>query len=265
MPRKDEFILPDDLGMLSAADWDAKGKAAVRNPKPLAERYRQADVYTKGRKHQPVLLAQVHPDRWPLLTAHLIQHPNKPGYDGWPPSVARKYAARLKQMHEMQAEHGTLVLLRLDLSPLDDLPLYSVALAQAARSLIDELHAELLYSDTPYTLSVQQASHIHSHGIVPLAGLMAEHAELVQAARHGKGGGCLLLEGRAHGVVIASTDKDFKKVAGYTTRDPDARLDTPGDSDDYFDALEEFLRRQQDKGCKTARMAWKGSASHLPF
>ena len=104
MPREDNYILPAALGTLTPAEWDAKGKAAVLAWQPMAERYRRADTYTRGRKHQPVLLAQVHPDRWPFLAAYLVEHPNKSGYDGWPPTITRSHAARLRQMQTIKAD-----------------------------------------------------------------------------------------------------------------------------------------------------------------
>lgn len=212
----------------------------------------------KGRKYQPMPLAYVDPSRLPLLADYLATHPNIPGVDGWPPSITRSHAARLRQMEVMRATYGPLALLRLSLSGLDTLPLKSAAMTKAARPLIAALQKELCHAGTPFVSAIQRGigEGDHSHLILPLAGLLPIHAELVQAARPGAGGGCLLLEGRGHGVVIRDTAQDFAKVASYTSRDPDARLDIP-DTQGYLEGLEAELARKQMG--ERVRLAWKGS------
>jgi hypothetical protein len=209
----------------------------------------------EGRKHNPNSVARVAstPHRWPLLAAYIAAH------NGWPPNITRDPSARLRHMQRMRDAHGPLVLLRLTLSDLDGLPLKTTRLTSAARPLIKSSLGELLRPKTPYNSSIQRGplGSTHSHLTAPHGRLWPHHAGLVAAVLHGPGGGILLLEGRAHGVVILDTLLDFQRVACYTTRDPDGRLDTPG-TDAYFDALEAELARKLQKEPRV-RLGWPGT------
>ncbi len=242
-----------------ATHEEAQRVEQLRHRAVLWEGQLRDELYVRSgnsRKHSPHCMARVNrtPDRWPLLAEHVATH------DGWPPSVTRSSSARLRQMRTMREAHGSLALLRLSLADLDALPLKSTRLTSAARPLIVSSLRELLRPGTPFNSSIQRGGLLdgtHSHVMAPLGGLLTPHAELVGAAPHGLGGGVLLLEGRAHGVVIRDTPEDFQRVACYTARDPDGRLDTPGE-DAYFDALEDELVRKRRKEPRV-RLGWPGA------
>ena len=132
MPRKDEFILPDELGMLSAADWDAKGKAAVYAWQPMSPRWRNAPMYTSRRPAQ----AQQLP---PLLAAHLETH-----HGHFPDAVADTTARRRKAAKPMLARLQRLAIrypeglksFTVRLFQLDALNLYSLNLAEQAHESV---------------------------------------------------------------------------------------------------------------------------------
>lgn len=216
----------------------------------LHEGERRDKLARRGRKHQPLTLTPQQQQRRPLLTAYLATH------DGWPPSVTRSHAARLRDLNTLHAAYGPLVLLRVRLDTLDSLPLKCPELVELARQVIGCALEELARPATPYAASVQREPHggTHAHLTTPLAYLRPAYAAQVQAARAGPGGGCLLLNGEAHAVLMRDAPSHRERVARYTTRDPDGRLDTPG-TDAYLDALEEELGRKAS-GCSAVRLGW---------
>lgn len=209
----------------------------------------------RGRKHQPILLALVNPDRWPLLAAYLLKHQSKIGYDGWPPGITRSSAARRKQLDRMHAAHGPLALVRLTLLDLEGFPLKSPELKAAARVQVDNLTAELLRPRTCYSLSLHRASATHAHMVNPVSGLLKPYSDLLVKARPGTNS--LVLEGRAHVEQIVDSEADYARTAQYLSDDPNSHLRDPN-GPGYFDALESELLRKATQQ-KTVRLAWTGS------
>ena len=167
-------------------------------------------------KRKRLVLTSDEAARCPQLAAHLATH------DGWPPSITRSYAARTRHLNAIYAAHGPLVLLRYHLDELNEYPLRSPDLPTEARPLIKESAGELLLPSTPYTVDIQRGSlgRTHWHPVAPLTGLLPEHAALVSAAKHGKRGGCELLDGLAYGVVIRPAPENRSRVARYNHPPP---------------------------------------------
>lgn len=205
----------------------------------LHEGERRDKLARRGRKHQPLSLTPQQQHRRPLLTVHLATH------DGWPPKITRDHLARLKALNTMHTKHGPLVLITVGLDSLDALDLKSRELVELALSILDCALDELAQRRAPHTASIQRGTcgGTHVHLVIPLACLRPEYAALITAARAGPGGGCPLLEGEAHGVLMLDAPSNRERVARYLSRDPDARLDEPG-SVAYLDALEDELTRK---------------------
>jgi hypothetical protein len=211
----------------------------------------------KGRKHPPLMLAAELLEGRPLLAKHL------PTCDGWPPKITRRSNTVLLNLNAMFTAHGPLVLLRIALDPLDAVPLRSPEMGSLARDLLPAYLAALLLPDAPYACSIKRGVYglTHCHLVTPEAFLAEPHASLVNAAPHGPGKGCDLLDSVAHGVVILDTPKDRQRVAVYISRHPDERLDTPGTLA-YLDALEEELKHREELKLKVegavaaARLSW---------
>ena len=213
----------------------------LRTRAVLHEGERRDKLARRGRKHQPLTLTPQQQQRRPLLTVHLAAH------DGWPPKITRDHLPRLKALNAMHTKHGPLVLLTVALDSLDALPLKSRELVELALSILDCALDELAQRRVPHTASIQRGScgGTHWHLVIPLAYLRPEYAAVITAARAGPGGGCDLLDGQAHGVLMLDAPSNREKVARYLSRDPDARLDEPG-TVAYLNALEEELTRKAD-------------------
>ncbi|MEF2280492.1 hypothetical protein V3W47_19550 [Deinococcus sp. YIM 134068] len=222
----------------------------LRQRAVLHEGRRRDELARRGRKHQPLNLTPDQARRLPHLAAHLAAH------DGWPPPVSRVSEARRQDLDAMHAAHGALVLLTLVLDALDELPLKGEEMAGLSRAVVDCALEELTLPGTPYAATTQRGpcGGTHAHPVVPLAHLRPEHAALVRAARPGPGGGCDLLGGQAHGVLILDGVQDRRKVAAYISRNPDSRLDQPG-TDAYLEALEDELSRKA-RGGRAPRLSW---------
>ena len=238
-----------------------KARQGLRDRATHAETHarNRLDEIRKGTGYRARAVRLVDTPDLPALLERLNAHPCTPGYDGYPPPFTRKFAARLKQLNDMRKAHGPLVLIRVTLSELDMMTLKSARLRAAAVLLLDEKLTRLLLPGTRYTQAIQRAANTHSHVIVPLAHLLAEHADLVRAAPIGPGGGVVLLGGQAHGVIIRDTERDFEKVARYTSRDPVSALygrDYAFRA--YLEAVEAELQRLQGDPTPT-RLAWSGT------
>lgn len=229
----------------------------LRTRAVLHEGHRRDELARRSRKHQPLTLTLEQARRCPRLAAHLTAH------DGWPPSITRSSAARLLDLNALHAVHGSLVLLTVNLDVLDDLPLKSSAVGTLARSMTACFLEELAQPGVPYTAAAQRGEHggTHAHLTPPLTHLHPKHAALVLATRPGPGGGCDLLDGQAHGVLIRNSLRDRRKVAAYLSRDPEGRLDLPG-TDAYLDALEEELERKAH-GHRSPRLSWSSGVLAL--
>lgn len=199
----------------------------------------------------------------PLLASHLAQS------GGWPPSITRSYSARLRHLNALYAAHGTLVMLRRDLQQLDQWPLRSPELPTAARPFIERFADKLLLAKPSYVTDIQRGGlgGTHSHMVTPLACIKPKYAAFINAAKHGRGGGCELLSGKAHGVVILNAAENRLKVARYVKRHPDPRFDHPG-TPDYLDALEDELshtaaRALIHKPPSAKRLGWEVGVRRL--
>lgn len=213
-----------------------------------------------GRKHGQIFFDTDQALRWPTLARWVANH------DGWPPSVARSSAARLRHIQAIRAAFGPVVLLRLKLPELNSFPLKSAATAAGARRAAKVHLARFGGGLLPaaWTVNVQSGEHFggtHAHILLPLASLTSSWAALIDAAPHGRGGG-LELDSIAHAVVVGAVAADLKRVAAYLSRDPDGRLDTPG-TDAYFDALEAELLRKASK-VRSVRLGWESGLKGLP-
>jgi hypothetical protein len=173
---------------------------------------------------------------YPRLAHHLDTH------GGYAPPISRSSAARVRHLHAFQARYGPLVLLRLSLPALDALGLHGGEMSQSARRLVDRRMLSLAPATAPFTVNLQRASGTHAHIVIPLAFVLEPFRELIDAAPHGRGGGVDLPGPAAHGVVMGDSRADRERVAGYVSRHPDGRLDTPGTTD-YLAALEDELQR----------------------
>ncbi len=210
-------------------------------------------------QHQRITLTPEQASHFPLLARHLSDS------GGWPPSVTRSYAPRTRHLNAMHATHGPLVLLRYHLDELNEWPLRSDELRAEARPLTEESATRLLLPGTPHTVNVQRGSRgrTHWHPVAPLAGLLPEHAALVNAAQHGPRGGCELLDGLAYGVLILPGPENRRTVARYVTRHPDGRHDHPGTLE-ALEALEDELRyASQPQGRPRKRLGWEVGVRRL--
>lgn len=232
-------------------------REALRHRAVLREGNRRDQLARRGRKHQPLDLSPEQAEHRPRLAAYLLTH------SGWPPSVTRNSTARLRELDTMYAACGPLVLLTVNLDTLDELPLKSEELRDLARELVAVYLDGLTAPGTPYAAAVQRGlfGGTHAHLALPLACLSAAHAALVQAARRGAGGGCELLSGDAHAVLMGNRPNDRARVAAYIARDPDGRLAIPGVTA-CLDALEEELERKAS-GQRSPRLSWSHGVTAL--
>jgi hypothetical protein len=201
------------------------------------------------RKHQRLGLTREQEDAYPALCQHLALH------DGWPPTVSRKSKARVRQLDALYDAYGPLVLLRLALPELDELPVYSPAMSRSARQVTAERLNSLLVRPV-YTADVQRGADFgtHSHHCTPLSFLAEPYQQLVNAAPHGPCAGYELSDQAAHGAVMLNAAIDRRKVASYVTRHPDGRLDDSTTAL-YLAALEDELNRKAQGG-PVVRLGW---------
>lgn len=201
------------------------------------------------RKHQRLNLTREQEDAYPALCQHLALH------DGWPPTVSRKSKARVRQLDALYDAYGPLVLLRLALPELDELPVYSPVMSRSARQVTAERLDSLLVRPV-YTADVQRGADFgtHSHHCTPLSFLAEPYQQLVNAAPHGPCAGYELSDQAAHGVVMLNAAIDRRKVASYITRHPDGRLDDSTTAL-YLAALEDELNRKAQGG-PVVRLGW---------
>lgn len=227
-----------------------RANAALRDRAVLWEGQRRDELFERSRKHPRIYLTAPQKRHLHQLTAHLSANKD------WPPKITREPTARLEALDAMFDEDGPLVLLTVSLDTLNALPLKSQELKELAVSIIDCALEELAHPRAPHTASIQRGicGGTHVHLGIPLGHLRPEYADLICAARHGPGGGCLLRDGEAHGVLMLDPPENREKLAWYLARDPDARLDEPNDGI-YLDALEEELTRKAS-GHRSPRLGW---------
>jgi hypothetical protein len=228
----------------------------LRERAVLHEGERRDEQYArtkKGRKHQRTLLsAEVLEEKgFPLLAQHVT------ACNGWFPPITRSSTSTRRNLDAMRAIHGPLVLLRLRFGMVDALPLKSPEVRDMVRELLPVYFDILTLPDAPYTCSVKRGAcgTTHAHLGLPLAFLAEPYASLVNAARHGSGGGLELLGDLVHGVVILDTPQDRARVATYLSRDPDERFDVPGTLA-YLEAHEEALKRKVEGALAAVRLSW---------
>ena len=192
----------------------------------------------------------------PRAAAHLDAH------QGWPQIPRRSHKPRLRHFQTLQNDNGgPLALLRVSLPELDQYPLRSADLAAEVKSVLYTRLSGLLLLDSPLTVDVQRgrarpwkSGGTHAHACTRLACLAPDARAQVDAARHGPGGGTLLLGGLAHGVVVRDTPTDLERTARYVVLPPVSELNQYG-TWAFLEALESELERKERKE-KRVRLAW---------